>query len=76
MVQARAVVQAVAAGCVSTPDELRKEGVASPTTVRDAGEARVLARHAHAGVTQHEHEEAGGGRGGGRNGGLAEEFWR
>jgi hypothetical protein len=58
VVQPRAVVHAVAADGVTSLHELLEKRIASLAAVRDAGEACVLARDAHAGVPHHEHEEA------------------
>jgi hypothetical protein len=52
----RAVVDAAASDGVPPADELVEEHIAF-RPVRDAGKARVLARHAHAGVAHHEHQE-------------------
>jgi hypothetical protein len=58
VIQPCAVVHAADIVRVSESDEPIKKRVASPRTVRDATEARVLPRDAHAGVSHHEHEEA------------------
>ena len=58
VIEARAIVDAIVLGRVPASDQLGEEGVAPARTVGNASEARVLPRDAHAGMAQHEYEEA------------------
>ena len=52
------VVSATQARGVAAPDQASEEAEAPPPSWRDAGEGRVLPRHAHATASQNEPEEA------------------
>jgi hypothetical protein len=57
VIDPRAVVHTPDLVGVPPPDEPVEEGVASPATIRDSGEACILPRDADAAMAHHEHEE-------------------
>jgi hypothetical protein len=54
-----AIVNALARVGVRARDELGEKRVRFVTAIGDAGERRVLARDAHPGMPQYQHQEAG-----------------